>query len=81
MIRVLAITTIVDRLCDSTLRTEEARPALLSAGNSPSVSKCHLQPIGVAEKYTGHLLPLINRRDSTRPRRKPIGSEEKFQAF
>jgi uncharacterized membrane protein YjjP (DUF1212 family) len=38
MNRVLAITTIVDRLCDGTLRAEEARPALLLAGNLPPAS-------------------------------------------
>jgi uncharacterized membrane protein YjjP (DUF1212 family) len=38
MNRVLAITTVVDRLCDGTLRREEARPALLLAGNLPPVS-------------------------------------------
>jgi uncharacterized membrane protein YjjP (DUF1212 family) len=38
MNRVLAITTVVDRLCDGTLRGEEARPALLLAGNLPPVS-------------------------------------------
>jgi uncharacterized membrane protein YjjP (DUF1212 family) len=38
MNRVLAITTVVDRLCDGTLRAEEARPALLLAGNLPPTS-------------------------------------------
>jgi hypothetical protein len=38
MNRVLAITAIVDRLCDGALRADEARPALLSAGNLPPVS-------------------------------------------
>jgi uncharacterized membrane protein YjjP (DUF1212 family) len=38
MNRVLAIATIVDRLCDGTLRAEEARPALLLAGNLPPAS-------------------------------------------
>jgi|SRR5579859_2528663 len=37
MNRVLAITTIVDRLCDGALRADEARAALLSAGNLPEV--------------------------------------------
>ena len=41
MNRVLAITAIVDRLCDGTLRAEEARPALLSAGSLPPVSTLH----------------------------------------
>jgi uncharacterized membrane protein YjjP (DUF1212 family) len=41
MNRVLAITTIVDRLCDGTQRAEEARPALLSAGSLPTVSTLH----------------------------------------
>jgi len=41
MNRVLAITAIVDRLCDGTLRAEEARPALLSAGGLPPVSTLH----------------------------------------
>jgi hypothetical protein len=35
MSRVLSITTVVDRLCDGTLRVEEAWPALLLAGNLP----------------------------------------------
>jgi uncharacterized membrane protein YjjP (DUF1212 family) len=38
MNRVLAIATVVDRLCEGTLRREEARPALLSAANLPPVS-------------------------------------------
>jgi len=41
MNRVLAITAIVDRLCDGTLCAEEARPALLSAGGLPPVSTLH----------------------------------------
>lgn len=41
MNRVLAITTVVDRLCDGTLRIEEARPALLLAGSLPPVSTLH----------------------------------------
>ncbi len=41
MNRVLAITAIVDRLCDGTLRAEEARPALLSAGSLSPVSTLH----------------------------------------
>ena len=41
MNRVLAITAIVDRVCDGTLRAEEARPALLSAGGLPPVSTLH----------------------------------------
>lgn len=47
MNRVLAIMSIVDRLCDGTLHTEEAWPALLSAGNLPPCPRCispHLQP-------------------------------------
>jgi uncharacterized membrane protein YjjP (DUF1212 family) len=38
MNRVLAVSTVVDRLCDGTLRAEEARPALLLAGNLPPAS-------------------------------------------
>jgi uncharacterized membrane protein YjjP (DUF1212 family) len=38
MNRVLAITKVVDRLCDGTLRPDEARPALESAGNLPPIS-------------------------------------------
>jgi len=38
MNRVLAVTAVVDRLCDGTLRAEEARPALLLAGNLPPAS-------------------------------------------
>ncbi|MBR0934675.1 threonine/serine exporter ThrE family protein [Bradyrhizobium jicamae] len=38
MNRVLAITLVVERLCDGTLRAEEARPSLLSAGSLPPVS-------------------------------------------
>jgi uncharacterized membrane protein YjjP (DUF1212 family) len=38
MNRVLAITTVVDRLCDGSLNGEDARPALLLAGNLPPVS-------------------------------------------
>jgi uncharacterized membrane protein YjjP (DUF1212 family) len=38
MNRVLAITTVVDRLCEGRLRGEEARPALLSAGSLPALS-------------------------------------------
>jgi transposase len=35
---VLAIKTVVDRLCEGTLGGEEARPALVLAGNLPPVS-------------------------------------------
>ena len=38
MNRVLAITAVVDRLCEGTLRGEDVRPALLLAGNLPPVS-------------------------------------------
>ncbi|MBR1206079.1 MULTISPECIES: threonine/serine exporter ThrE family protein [unclassified Bradyrhizobium] len=38
MNRVLAVSKVIDRLCDGSLRLEEARPALLSAGNLPPVS-------------------------------------------
>src|SRR5690349_16786572 len=38
MNRVLAVTTVVDQLCDGTLRGEGARPALLLAGNLPPAS-------------------------------------------
>jgi uncharacterized membrane protein YjjP (DUF1212 family) len=38
MNRVLAISTVVDRLCDGLLRAEEVQAALLSAGNLPPVS-------------------------------------------
>jgi hypothetical protein len=38
MNRVLAIKTVVDRLCEGTLRGEQARPALVLAGNLPPVS-------------------------------------------
>ena len=41
MNRVLAITKVVDRLCDGTLRADEARSALLSAGNLAPVSTLH----------------------------------------
>jgi uncharacterized membrane protein YjjP (DUF1212 family) len=41
MNRVLAITKVVDRLCDGSLRFEEARPALLLAGSLPPVSTLH----------------------------------------
>jgi len=41
MNRVLAITTIVDQLCDGTLHVDEARPALLSAGQLPPFSMLH----------------------------------------
>ncbi len=38
MHRVLAVTVIVDRLCNGTLPADQARPALLSAGNKPTAS-------------------------------------------
>ncbi|NUU41839.1 threonine/serine ThrE exporter family protein [Tardiphaga robiniae] len=38
MNKVLAVTAVVDRLCDGTLRAEEARSALLLAGNVPPIS-------------------------------------------
>jgi uncharacterized membrane protein YjjP (DUF1212 family) len=41
MNRVLAITKVVDRLCHGTLRADEARPALLSAGSLPPVRTLH----------------------------------------
>jgi uncharacterized membrane protein YjjP (DUF1212 family) len=37
MNRVLAITKVVDRVCHGTLRADEARPALLTAGSLPPV--------------------------------------------
>jgi hypothetical protein len=40
---VLAIKTVVDRLCEGTLRGEEARPALVLAGNLPPVSLRRLE--------------------------------------
>jgi uncharacterized membrane protein YjjP (DUF1212 family) len=47
MNRVLAITKVVDRLCDGTIRAEEAQPGLLSAGNLPPVSTLHLTSFAV----------------------------------
>jgi hypothetical protein len=40
---VLAIKTVVDRLCEGTLRGEEARPALVLAGNLPPASLPRLE--------------------------------------
>jgi hypothetical protein len=40
---VLTIKTVVDRLCEGTLRGEEARPALVLAGNLPPVSLRRLE--------------------------------------
>lgn len=41
MNRVLAVTKVVDRLCDGTIRADEATPALILAGNLPPVATLH----------------------------------------
>jgi uncharacterized membrane protein YjjP (DUF1212 family) len=55
MNRVLAITTVVDRLCEGRLRGEDVRPALLLAANLPLVSAC----------ASRHLLPSARRRSGS----------------